>query len=212
MAGEKPRHPLAQSHTASLLRGGGAGREEAKGPRSSGFCSYRGWGHSRSSLLKLPRGHVTEGPPQESQLQAGRNSRPRTVSPQDCPPLPPHHCFGLQDNLPARQSAQSSLLSGCLLHPALPTPGLQTEVWTRSPHPLPPQAPEKANQGDSLSPPPLSGSLLSCPTESELGGRGARGQTPPQPTASPHSPALASCPADLAGPGRAEGTCSSGGP
>lgn len=95
MAEEKPRQPLAQSHTVSLGGKGGGdmeGGDKAKGPRSSGLCSYSSWGHSRSSLLRLPRRPVTEVSP-----RGGLNSRrdgfsgseqpvPRTF-PSPSPPL-----------------------------------------------------------------------------------------------------------------------------
>lgn len=209
MAGEKPRQRLGQSHTASLGRGGGTGREEVKAPGVLGSV-LKGLGAQQIQPTEAPkravsqRGHPGSLSSRRDGPSGWEQSVPKTV-PSSSPPLlwPPG-----QLSCP---SAQSNRPSASLLHPVLPTPGLQAEVRKLSPHSLPPQTPEKANQGDSLTP-PLSGSLLRRPTESGPRGQGSTGQTPPQPTAGPHSPAHASCPAGPAGPGRAGGTCSSGGP
>lgn len=215
MAGGKPRRrergPLAQGHTESWGKdGGGVG---GKRPQELRALSLPGRGHIRSSLVRFPRGHSTEARtpglcstadgPSDSEQSVPGCSLLLPHLPHRARPWPPRRAF-----LP---SAQPISLVRCPVRCRQRSGG--------GAHPHPPQAPEKANRATAQ----LSQTPLTSQNRNEPGGRGARGQAlprqlarphpaPASPSPSPHSPAPGSGPAGRAGPGRAAGTCSSGGP
>lgn len=204
MAGEKPA-----SHR--VLGKGWVGGE-VKDPRSSGLCSCQAWGHIRSSLLRFPRGHITEVRTPSLYSTAGGTLRFGTVSPQGVPSSFPTAPLASEASLPALCPVQQ---------PALGAQSGAGRGLEAGPRPHPPQAPEKANRGHCPPLPlfPLGPRCLRIGRSLGAGERGARpapaswpAPAAPPPAASPHSPAPGSGPAGRAGPGRAGGTCSSGGP
>lgn len=179
-----------------------------------------GLGHIRPSSLSSQGLTFPQGPHHRG--ADPKVSTPRLEGPSDSEqsvlklvPSSFYPSLGLQDTpscaLPSQTARRWRLgsLPSLLLH----IPGLQAEVRRLVLHPLPHQAPERpTNRVNPHFPHTPSRPQTPLRTGMSLGAGEHRVRPPPCPQPGPHSPALASCPADLAGPGRAAGTCSLGGP
>lgn len=128
------------------------GRRQGKRPQEFWALFLQQLGAQQIQPTEAPKEASHRGVPQGwSQLQAGWIFRLRTASPQDFPLPLPTTSLAAETNFPRLSPVQRP--SASLLQPVLSTAGLHTEVCRLSPHPLPPQAPEKSLH-------PLSRSLL----------------------------------------------------
>lgn len=152
----------------------------------------QGLGAHQIQPTEAPKGATSRGATPVSTPGGPGLLAPNSWSPRLFP-LPPHHFFGVQDNLPPLQPSPNASLPLCLSasapHSRTAGKGLEAE-----PPSLSSPGSRKGQPGQLPDwPAPSSTSFLLAPSpdaslnreEPGAGQRGARAQTPPQPTASP---------------------------